>query len=103
MDIYCPRCGEPWDIDSLHDQIVERGYDYEAAKLKFPDSTERQTAYEKEWWNPIMDQFRREGCGSVFYCKCEPRRTLVTAAAQAAFEIMGDDVDGIASMMDDIV
>ena len=24
MDIYCKRCGEPWDIDELHDEIDYR-------------------------------------------------------------------------------
>lgn len=24
MDIYCKRCGEPWDMDTLHDEIDYR-------------------------------------------------------------------------------
>ena len=24
MDIYCARCGEPWDIDSLHEEVNAR-------------------------------------------------------------------------------
>lgn len=24
MDIYCPICSQPWDMDTLHDEISER-------------------------------------------------------------------------------
>ena len=24
MDIYCKRCGEPWDMDTLHEEIDYR-------------------------------------------------------------------------------
>jgi len=101
MDIYCPKCGEPWDIDELHDVITHRGYDYEAAKRSIPDSNERQKAYEREWFNPLMKEFRTKGCGSVFGSDCVPVNSERTMVSQAAFDLMGDDVDGIASMMDD--
>lgn len=35
MDIYCPRCGEPWDNDSLHEAAQEHGSTYEAIKTAF--------------------------------------------------------------------
>lgn len=102
MDIYCPTCGEPWDIDSLHDVATERGYDHFQAKMDYPDSNERQAAYERNWFNPIMKEFRTEGCGKVFgTTSCTPVNSERTIVASAAFDIMGDDVDGIASMMED--
>jgi len=102
MDIYCPKCGEPWEIDSFHEKIVEEGYDFGEAKAMYPDSTIRQMEYEKQYWNPMMTKFRQQGCGVVFeHDSCKPRNNGVTAASAAAFELMGDDVDGIASMMED--
>ena len=28
MDIYCRKCGEPWDNDELHEQAAENGSTY---------------------------------------------------------------------------
>jgi hypothetical protein len=35
MDIPCPRCGEPWEIDSLHDAAEDLDYDYAEAARAF--------------------------------------------------------------------
>ena len=37
MDIYCDRCGEPWEIDSLHDVFDGNGraISYAAAAKRF--------------------------------------------------------------------
>jgi hypothetical protein len=45
-DIFCPRCGEPWDIDSLHE-----AYDEDAG--------------EPVPWATAVDRFRRFGCGAM--------------------------------------
>ena len=39
MDIYCPRCGEPWDVDSLHeayDEDLGMPIPYAVAAKAFP-------------------------------------------------------------------
>ena len=83
MDIYCPVCGEPWDNDTLHDYAEEF------------DST-----YEKVWHS-----FRDNGCGVAFaewkIISCVKRNNMRTTYMSALSEIMGDDVDGIMSMMED--
>jgi hypothetical protein len=82
MDIYCPRCGEPWDTDEFHYLAEELGTTF----------------------NDTMTQFARKGCEVIPeqshnpYAQLDHRRALVAAVA---FEIMGDDVDGIVAMMDD--
>ena len=80
MDINCPKCGEPWDAEELH-YVAE----------------ENETTFSEE-----LAKFSRIGC-QVFdgqHCSdpADQRRAL---AASIAFEIMGDDVDGIASFMED--
>jgi hypothetical protein len=50
MDIICPVCAEPWDIDSLHDNDRE---------LTFAQASRK---------------FRTQGCGAVFDVTCRPAR-----------------------------
>jgi len=81
MDIYCPRCSEPWDIDELH-TAVEEGYaaDYDDA---------RRTFY-------------ADGCGPLFGGPlCRENRTLKSEASLALADVLGGDIDGVASMLED--
>lgn len=76
MDIYCPRCGEPCDLDELHE-----------TELSFYDA---------------KDRFYAEGCGVLFSGRpCQERRTAQGSASAALAGLLGDDVDGIASLLDD--
>lgn len=75
MDIRCPKCGEPWDIDELHEL----------------DDMDFKTAYRK---------FQKVGC-EVFDTDHGEVNETAAALAQAAYEVLGDDVDGAASMLDD--
>lgn len=80
MDIRCPICGEPWDIESLHD--------------------------EAEWLDETFDKVRKrfysDGCGKVFGVpSCERSTDNAATIAALAYDLMGDDVDGIASMLED--
>lgn len=77
MDIFCPRCGEPMDLLELHDNDFDLSFD-EARKLFFS-----------------------EGCGKVFDVPCRAKKTNAGEISALAAELMGDDVDGIASMMED--
>lgn len=81
MDIYCTRCGEPWDTDVLHEIADEYGITYSQARTKF----------------------RLMGCGAVPYAsQCEPVDNEITEASRVMFDVLGDDVDGIAAMMEDM-
>ena len=79
MDIRCPICGEPWEIETLHD--------------------------EADWTNETFDKVRKrfysDGCGKVFGVSCERSNDNAATLAALAHEVMGDDVDGIASMLED--
>lgn len=90
MDVYCKRCGEPWDNDEFH----------EVAK-------EYNTTYDK-----VTAAFRIYGCVAFEYAPetvkklppgdlCKRDESIVTLAAEAAYELCGNDMDGAASLVDD--
>ena len=74
MDIYCPVCGEPWDSRELRGR--KGGY---AAALR---------------------RFGSDGCASFGLPHDGPFDDKATLSA-IAFDLLGDDIDGIASLMED--
>lgn len=80
MDVYCPRCAEPWDPYEFHDVAVEQETTYDA----------------------IRRRFFTEGCGVTFGGRpCAESDSLRAQASGVLAEMLGDDVDGIAAMLDD--
>lgn len=78
MDLICPKCSEPWEVDSLHE--ADFGLSFSNARRLF----------------------FTEGCGAVFEgVVCEPTHTLIGDASAVLYDLLGDDVDGIASSLDD--
>jgi hypothetical protein len=85
MDVFCSHCGEPWDIYSIH-EIVGGSYNHKNV------------------------QFQQLGCGAfeVPPVECQavtpeagsPMDTRAQAAG-AMYDLLGDDMDGAASMLDD--
>ena len=78
MDIRCTTCGEQWEMDSLHELVSE------GTAIDFDDA---------------RGMFYRDGC-KAFGC------THGTVAAHPIIgdlaELMGDDMDGFASELDDL-
>lgn len=74
MDIYCPSCGEPWDADMLHE---------------VPDAS-HATA---------LARFRAEGCALFDTQHCAVPDAENAAQSGALLDLLGDDVDGVASLM----
>lgn len=73
MDLYCGRCGEPWDIYYVQQEMT-------------PDERHR---------------FRcGKGC-PVCYGKTIERRPLRAELSAALGELLGDDLDGLAAEMED--
>lgn len=80
MDINCPKCAEPIDNDELH----------EIAGMY--DMTYRE----------VVAEFSLMGCNALDME--HNKATMGSAKAQVAsamFDLMGDDTDGVAAMMDD--
>lgn len=107
----CPvrGCGEPWSLDSIHEQISE---DYPNKPWERPGdkpgySREQQKRYEDGYFNKYVARFHKEGC-ELFGCTHNVREEetgthglAASEAQQALYEMMGDDVDGIEAMMQD--
>ena len=83
MDIYCPKCGEPWDNDELHEVVSERHANGDTNAT----------------YNAVAREFRGKGC-EVFGCSHGEYSEAAQFAA-VAYDLLGDDMDGAASMMDD--
>lgn len=78
MDIRCPICGEPWDMDELHDLIPDECEDYHKA----------------------VSLFQAKGC-EAFGCSHGVVDKGAASLSSMLFDVFGDDVDGIASELDD--
>jgi len=74
MDVYCKRCGEPWDLYGVqHGDLT---------------ATERD-----RFWSG-------EGCPSC-HGKAVEKRPLRADLTSALHEILGGDVDGLAAELED--
>jgi hypothetical protein len=129
MDIHCLRCGEPWDTYHMrHDEVWEIVGDPalvdKIVDLPWNDFDEREDAV-NEWiktlWQAgkgldlpgVREAFKGNGWefgSSVLEIRrcpgCKDREALPDseermAMAECLAEVMGDDIDGMASMMED--
>ena len=73
-DIYCPRCGEPWDVDSVQHAFT-------------PEERER-------FWSG-------QGCPCCFGEEVKERPFRAEAMSVIA-DVLGDDIDGMAAEMEDL-
>lgn len=109
MDIICPRCGEAWDMDCLHEEAAARyqqQYDQEFSVAYKGDPEKAKQEYDGIF-REVSSEWRSIGCGAMKSIRgtdepCERQRSMRTAMASAAYELMGDDIDGAASFMEDM-
>lgn len=108
MDLYCARCGEPWDMDSLHEEAGERyGVPYYAndadRRAYRTNPAWSEGAYSKVY-RQVSEEFRAHGCSALrtFGANCEPAASERASAAGAMYDLLGDDLDGAASMLADL-
>jgi hypothetical protein len=82
FDVTCRNCGEPWENDTLHEVAGELGATY----------------------SHMARLFSAKGCGAFIGSSYEVRPcksdTKATARGMLA-ELLGEDMDGYASMIDD--
>ena len=104
-DINCTTCGEPWDLDELHQEIEHR-----ITNGVFAPALS-ESAYAK-YYRTLQREFASKGCQAFTSygprLLCEPQSPLSdsgkltkSAAMIAMLEVCGDDFDGIAAMMED--
>jgi len=103
MDILCRKCGEPWDMDTLHERTTE------LIQEKFPNFSERaykHPQYDKTY-REVSADFRQRGCIAIVGRECKPQKRKeddLTSGEKAGllYDLLGDDLDGAASMIDDM-
>jgi len=94
MDLICPRCGEPWDFDSLHEE-----------------ASARRVVYVNDGYRTIFArvqaEFRTKGCLALTTAfgsqdHCQPHTSVLTEAAAIMYELCGTDMDGAAAMLEEL-
>ncbi len=78
MDLLCRHCREPWEFDTLHEEA-------KAQHVTF---------------DKIAAEFRALGCEAFGISHNELGKP--SAAADALYELLGDDMDGAAAMFEDL-
>ena len=81
MDMYCRKCGEPWDHDELH-EVAE----------------EQDTTYER-----VRDAFLANGC-AVFSTRCNGERSGEPSVIGEVFAVLAElgDLDGAMAEIEDL-
>jgi len=87
MDINCPKCAEPVELDYLH-EVADIDSQY-GDGATFID---------------VLHAFQTDGCSALGE-RCNPRVTdrdrARAAGAAMLYELLGDDIDGAAAMLED--
>lgn len=84
MDIYCCKCGEPVELDYIHDVVADRIAAGDTAAT----------------YSIVAAEFRRTGCPAIGgSCNTD---TVAHPAVSAMYDLLGDDMDGAAAMMEDM-
>ena len=95
MDLYCSRCGEPYEVDYvMHDMKILERVDFNTGK-GCPSCKERKICDRKNKCSDC-EQNGSDGCHSKMF-----KRPFRAEAAAMLHDLLGDDVDGIAAEMED--
>ncbi len=79
MDIFCPKCAEPVELDYLHTV-----------------ADDNDTTFDVE-----LGRFQTLGCEAIGASHNPNRDTGRASAAAAMYDLLGDDIDGAAAMLED--
>jgi len=80
MDMMCPKCGEPWDNDSLHEEASESHRTYK----------------------DVSRDFQVRGCEALTtFGVSHNSDTTASPVIAALYDLLGDDTDGAMSELED--
>jgi hypothetical protein len=101
MDIYCPRCGEPWDVFSLTDDMTpEKARNLKAGK-GCPCCCGKEVCLRKETCD-VCPLYQLDGLFYIGQCRAGAfKKPFRAEASEALMGILGDDLDGVAAMLED--
>lgn len=96
-DVYCVRCGEPWDMDTLHEEI----------EYRYPDRPWEDESNYEEYFSKINREFHEKGCQAITSYEVGPclpaseSQKMRGSISSMLYEMLGDDIDGIAASLED--
>lgn len=94
-DIYCPRCGEPWDIDELH-EIALAQYGIRPREPGYNSDTYAH------YFKKVREDFYRRGCAALeATCSSPPPDPEAAQVTSVLASLMGDDIDGVITVAED--
>lgn len=98
MDIKCIKCGEPWDRDTIHEEVAERFDD----RLWMVDGRTDQKKYEK-YFDQVREDFYKNGCRAFYGAKCNTESVGYENGEilSELYDVFGDDTDAMANMIED--
>ncbi len=102
-DVRCPKCGEPWDLDCLHEETEARLMDRD---VPF-EQTRYGRSFGEEAYRPVFNEVRQEfynvGCAALtsYGARCEPGAQADPRIAMA-YELLGNDLDGAIATLEDM-
>ena len=108
MDLRCVVCGEPWEIDSIHDHVSELHPDKPWIQEDKPETgftylTEdgwyNETVYQQHF-EKAYNEFKVNGC-KFFGCSHNETPIGDVASIRALTDAFGHDMDGLAAMIED--
>jgi len=103
-DIFCPHCGEPWDMDCLHDEVSFRFNPEGEKQLGYVDGKYSQAEYDK-MYQPIRKEFQKNGCIALTSYSAGHNEDTIDRPRNSVYgalmELAGDDIDFAVSMMED--
>lgn len=105
MDIRCPKCSEPWDLDTLHELVTERfgTWDPEAEPRynrhlgKGATVLPEDRPYE-DLFAEVRRDFARRGCEALGTTHGDYTASPLIGEV---LDLLGDDIDGAASLLED--
>ena len=99
MDILCTRCGEPWDVFSLVDDMTPEEAENLKAGKGCPCCTGKEPCQEgKTDCQECGYYVRFKGC---ILGQFKPINDEARFIQRGLAEVLGDDIDGLAGAMDD--
>lgn len=117
MQAICPKCGEFWDHDTIHDiaelRYTENGHPpyYASEDDRFARNKNTEWDEEKygQFYKDALHDFQMRGCVALLGTCSEPSedtdRTFGLTrqeAASALYEVLGDDMDGAMAELEDL-
>jgi hypothetical protein len=88
-------------MDCIHEEVSSRAY---PNKPWYDANGKYQQELYDAYYQPVMKEFRKDGCKALTvyaaHCSKAPDKNA-TQITSMLFDVLGDDVDGIASELED--